>query len=211
MSIADRASEANRHRKWDLFMGQLRPTPDMRVLDVGYSNKEYSRVDNYIEKHYPYPRRLTALGTEVPQMFAQRYPEVTVVTYDGTRFPFADKQFDVCWSNAVLEHVGDSERQVAFLKEVKRVSRRAFLTTPNRHFPVEVHTRTPLLHFLPKKLFDGYLRLIGKGWAAGEYMHLLSESELQTVLSLAGFEDYHLVENRLLGSPLDFVVLAECG
>ena len=133
-----------------------------------------------------------------------------MVHYDGTRFPFADKQFDVCWSNAVLEHVGPADKQVLFLKEVKRVTRQAFLTTPNQHFPVEVHSRTLLLHLLPKSLFDRYLALIGKAWASGDYMHLLSARDLRTRLSQAGIDDYQLVRNRLFGFTMTFVVLANC-
>jgi len=212
-SFAIKVSLANRRRKWDLFMAEIAPNPEMLVLDVGFTDKHSLPTANIIEKNYPYPERLTALGLDMPspREFQRRYPHVTTVSYDGSRFPFADKQFDVCWSNAVLEHVGNSRRQVAFLSEIKRVSRRAFVTTPNRHFPVEVHSRTPLLHFLPKNLFDRYLELAGKAWASGDYMYLLSESDLRTHLAQAGFGDYRLVRNRLCGFTMDFVVLADCG
>ena len=211
MSLTEKISRANRDRKWAFFMAQVAPTPEMLVLDVGFSDIEYSSVDNYIEKHYPYPERLTALGIDSSKNFQRLYPNVKVITYDGTRFPFADKQFDVCWSNAVLEHVGDSDRQVSFLKEVKRVSRKAFITTPNRLFPVELHTRTPLLHYLPKRLFDWCIKLAGKKWAAGDFMHLLSESDLRRRLAQAGIEDYQLIRNRFFGFAMDFVVLANFG
>jgi SAM-dependent methyltransferase len=192
-------------------MVQISPTPETLVLDVGFCDRERSPTENFIEKHYPYPERLTALGIDTPHEFKERYPKVTAISYDGTRFPFADKRFDVCWSNAVLDHVGSSDKQVIFLKEVKRVSRRAFITTPNRLFPVEVHTRTPLLHYLPKNLFDRYLAMVGKAWASGDSMHLLSERDLWSRLSQAGIADYRLVRNRVLGFTMDFVVLANCG
>lgn len=210
MSLAHRVSAASRRRKWGLFMSTVAPTPATTVLDVGFSDTEYSATDNYIEKNYPYPENLTALGIESPLEFAQRYPQVRAVTYQGGRFPFADNEFDVCWSNAVLEHVGDAEAQVCFLREISRVSRRAFFTTPNRLFPVEVHTRTPLLHMLPKPVFDRYLRLAGKEWAAGDYMRLLSERELRALLTQARIVNYRLQKNRLLGLCMDFVVLADC-
>ncbi len=181
----------------------------MLVLDVGFSDREYSGNDNYIEKHYSYPEKLTALGIDEPSEFLSRYPLVRAVRYDGRRFPFADKEFDLCWSNAVMEHVGDAEAQVDFLKEIKRVSSRAFITTPNRYFPVEVHTLTPLLHYLPKAIFDRYLTLIGKSWGTGDYMHPLSRSDLKNRLSQAGIDRYRLVSNKFAGLTLDFVVLAD--
>lgn len=87
---------------------------------------------------------LTALGVNAPKVFKERYPKVKAFQYDGNAFPFGDKEFDVCWSNAVIEHVGNIDKQQFFLSEVKRVAPKAFLTTPNRLFPIEVHTPVAL-------------------------------------------------------------------
>jgi SAM-dependent methyltransferase len=179
----------------------------MRILDVGFSENEYSETDNFIEKYYKYPKMITALGIDIPINFKKRYPEVTVVQYDGGTFPFKDKQFDVGWSNAVLEHVGNSDKQTYFLKEIRRVAKRAFITTPNKFFLIEPHTRTPLLHLLPKKIFDKYLTIIGKKWAAGEYMYLISLYNLKKILSRAGIFEYMIIKNKLIGFTLDFVVI----
>ena len=210
MSIASRISTFNRTRKWHLFLSQVKPTAQMTILDVGYTEREFSPMDNFIEKHYPYPDKITALGISRCDAFAARYPKVKTLAYDGKLFPFPDKSFDVCWSNAVLEHVGDTQKQLGFLKEIVRVSKRAFITTPNRLFPVEIHTRTPLLHWLPKSMFDRYLRATGKSWAAGNYMHLLTEKGLQRLLVDSGAQRYRLVKNALAGFTLDFAVMIEC-
>ncbi len=138
MSIAYRISGANRKRKYALFQREFPIHETTTVLDVGYADDEYSETDNYLERHYPHPHNITALGVVEPKKFHQRYPQVNTVVYDGKVFPFTDKQFDICWSNAVIEHVGDRDRQLLFLREIKRVSRSAYITTPNRHFPVEV-------------------------------------------------------------------------
>jgi len=207
VSLAYKISEHNRKRKWKAFTEIIRPGPDLKVLDVGYCDQENVETDNFIEKHYPYPHMLTALGTEAPTIFRQTYPDVNCVHYDGTTFPFRDASFDVCWSNAVIEHVGDRAAQLRFLAETKRVAKRAFITTPNKFFPIEVHTRTPLLHLLPKPVFDRYLKMIGKAWATGEYMNLLSLSDLKRLLRQAGITDFKILKNRLLGFTLDFVVV----
>jgi SAM-dependent methyltransferase len=206
-SAAQQLSVANRERKWRLFLETIAPNPAMTLLNVGYTDREFSPADNLLEKRYPHPERITALGIEEPTEYSRRYPAVHVVKYDGTRFPFPDKAFDVCWSNAVLEHVGGADRQRLFLSEIARVARRAFVTTPNRYFPVEVHTLTPLLHYLPKSLFDRYLKMTGRSWAAGSYMHLLSERDLRHLLDLAGCGEPRIVRNRVLGFTLDFVAV----
>ncbi len=207
MSFAHKISSWNRHRKWKLFLKELTIEKGIRILDVGFSENEYSNTDNFIEKHYPFPEMLTALGIERPNKIKKRYPKVSFIQYDGKKFPFKDKEFDICWSNAVIEHVGTNDDQLFFLSEIGRVAKNAFITTPNRNFPVEVHTRTPLLHYLPKKLFDRYLNFIDKKWATGDYMNLLSKNNLRTLLAKANISDYKIYSNKLVGFTLDFVVI----
>jgi len=75
---------------------------------------------------------------------------VRAVQADGRELPFADRAFDLGFSNAVVEHVaGGREGQRQFVHELCRVSHRVFVTTPNRWFPLEVHTLLPFVHWLP--------------------------------------------------------------
>ena len=209
MSLAYKISKFNRERKFKEFLSNLHPTSETTILDVGFSDKEFSSTDNFLEKHYNYPENITALGIEKPQNFSKKYPKTKVVTYNGKDFPFKNDVFDICWSNAVMEHVGDREAQVQFIKEIKRVAKTAFITTPNKYFPVEIHTRTPILHFLPKKIFDCYLTLIGKKWATKSYMNLLSKKNIHNILSLAQIHNYRIIKNRILFFTLDFVIIIE--
>ncbi len=217
LALSYKVSGWNRRRKWDLFLQKIQPTANTTILDVGFTEQEYSETDNFLEKHYPYLEQITALCLDTPEtsilskqnVSLPRYPQIKIVTYDGKIFPFPDQSFDICWSNAVLEHVGDEERQILFLKEIKRVAKLAFITTPNKFFPIEVHTRTPLVHFLPKKIFDRYLYLTGQAWAADDYMYLLSIWDLYKRLRAAGITNYRIIKNRLLLFVLDFVIIFE--
>ncbi len=97
--------------------------------------------------------------------------------------PSPDGAFDVVHSNAVIEHVGGPERQQAFVREALRVGRRVFLTTPNRWFPVEVHTRLPLVHWLPDSLAGRVYDLTGRSWAREN--HLLGPAELRALFPVS--------------------------
>lgn len=207
MSLASDISRWNRQRKWEIFKRHFSIESSTTILDVGYNEVEYSSHDNYLEKQYPYQKNITALGLNDPNEFKKRYPEVNAVSYDGTVFPFSDKSFDICWSNAVIEHVGDRIRQLFFLKEIRRVANRAFITTPNKWFPIELHTRIVLLHYFPKRIFDIILRFFNKQWAAGDYMHLLGIRDIKKLLKEAGIEEYTIIRNRLFFFTLDFIVV----
>lgn len=197
----------NRKRKWKIFLREVHLDKNSLILDVGYTDQEYSPVDNYLEKYYPYLDRITALGTEDPKNFSKKYRKIKVIKYDGRIFPFRNKQFDICWSNATLEHVGGEDAQILFLREIARVSKKAFITTPNKNFPFEVHTRTPLLHFLPKNIFDAYLKKTGRSWATGGYMNLLTLRKIKRLLRIAGIKKYKIIKNKLLFWTLDFVII----
>lgn len=205
--IADEISLYNRARKWDKFLSLVRPEQNARILDVGFSEREYGLADNFLEKNYSYPENITAVGLEEADEFKKRYPKVRTVRYRGGRLPFADRSFDIGWSNAVIEHVGDRTKQLDFLRELKRVAKRTFLTTPNRYFLVEVHTRLPLLHWLPKRVFDFIVKKLGKSWAAGLYMNLLSLRALKKLLREAGITEYEIHKNKLAVFTLDFIVV----
>ncbi len=96
------------------------------------------------------------------------YPSARYVQGDALELPFADGEFDVVFSNAVIEHVGGREQQRRFVEEALRVARRAFITTPNRWFPVEVHTLLPLVHWLPDSALAPGLRPRAQAVGEGE-------------------------------------------
>lgn len=199
----------NRARKVKMFLELFRPSATDTLLDVGPTDAERHPSSNILEKTYPYPHNITALGMSAYENFSRLYPSVKVVQYDGGAFPFADNAFDICWCSAVLEHVGDEDRQIRFLQEIRRVSRRAYVTTPNRYFPLELHTRLLFLHYLPKPAFDRILRAMGRGWASGDYMHLLSRGDLRRRLMKSGISNARIWGNRWCGLTVDFNVMME--
>lgn len=210
-SIAYSVSRRSRERKWQQFIDLMAPQPTDKLVDVGVNAIEYSETDNYLERHYPYPHNITAVGIESDfTEFKRRYPKVAVVTGDGVCLQFDDDSFDIACSNAVIEHVGGFQRQVDFLRELYRVGKRGYITSPNRFFPIEVHTRIPLLHIVfSKPVFDRLVTALGKGWAAGDYMHLLSARELHVVALAAGVGNYEIIRNRFLGFTMTFTLVWE--
>jgi 2-polyprenyl-3-methyl-5-hydroxy-6-metoxy-1,4-benzoquinol methylase len=77
---------------------------------------------------------------------------------------FGIGQFDVVFSNSVLEHVGNDADQEQMLNEVRRVGKRFFVQTPNYYFPIEPHFLVPGLHYLPKRAQVFLLQHFDLGW-----------------------------------------------
>lgn len=123
-------------------------------------------------------------------------PNVTVMQANGTDLPFEDGEFDVAFSNSVIEHVPKA-LQRAFASEVRRVATRYYVQTPNRYFPIEPHYQLPLFQFLPERVRRALNRRFTLGWQAkGEWeeINLLSTGEMRRL-----FPDAEIHKERVLG------------
>jgi SAM-dependent methyltransferase len=180
--VITRFNLAGRRKFYDTFMETMAPNAETTILDVGVTPDQTAADSNFFEKWYPYPERITATSIEDASHLERTHPGLTFVQTTGKELPFEDGQFDIAFSTAVIEHVGDREQQRWFLSELLRVSKRFFITTPNRWYPVELHTYFPFLHWLPQHQHQRILRQFGKGpWAETENLNLLSQKQLRAL------------------------------
>jgi|SoiMethySBSTD1v2_1073268.scaffolds.fasta_scaffold66563_2 SAM-dependent methyltransferase len=169
-----RLQHQSRQRKFALFMKLLQPTARDLVLDCGGGDS------SYFEALYPWPERIVVLDIALANL---RQPGAsTPVCGNGLRLPFHNHTFDIVWSNAVIEHVGDLNRQRQFASEIRRVGRAYFITTPWKGFPIELHYKLPLYQFVPKATQRYLSRRYAIGWypkGQWEDINLLWQRQLQ--------------------------------
>lgn len=174
-------SRKSRTKKFELFDRLLKPGPKDRVLDVGASGDVFTRYT--FEDVYRYPERLVGGGYELGEVESARrlYPRPQYVVFDGCSLPFPDQSFDLVFSNAVIEHILGPGRQEQFAREVMRVGKSWFVTTPNYWYPFESHYHLPLIQFLPRPLVREYNRALGTHIPKGsvQELGLLSARGLQ--------------------------------
>lgn len=117
-----------------------------RILDLGGKADVWGDVET--------PLELTLLnlpgtrGMRQPSHHTIRYVEGDACAVEG----FGDGDFDVVFSNSVIEHVGPEERMAAFAGEVRRLGRAYWVQTPSLWFPVEAHCGMPFWWFYPRAL-----------------------------------------------------------
>jgi SAM-dependent methyltransferase len=166
--LKNRLALGVRRRIFDLFMRECRPGPDDAVADFGATGHEDHPVHVFFETMYPYPKNLTVIAreSEGARWFPERFPGVRFLEADLRSIPLPDGYFHSGLCNAVVEHAGTREQQAALVREVCRVCRHVMFTTPNRRFPVELHTFLPFLHWLPDAQYRAALRLLGLSYFA---------------------------------------------
>jgi methyltransferase family protein len=157
-----------RRKIFDIFMRECRPSPESRIADLGVSGHRDHPTHYFFETLYPWKERITAVGRvgEDARWFPQAFPGLTFLEADLREIPLPDDHFDAGLCNAVVEHAGPRAEQAALVREVCRVARQVVFTTPNKAFPVELHTFLPLLHWLPDARYRALLRKLGQSYFA---------------------------------------------
>src|SRR5262249_17986733 len=155
---------------------------------------------------------ITLLNLPGAQVPSDRVTSVEGDARDLSRWP--DKSFDVVFSNSVIEHVGELADQEQMAQEIRRVSQRYFVQTPNRYFPIEPHFHVPGFQLMPLSVRASLLQRFNLGWVARrpdalaartmvESVRLLDERTLRKL-----FPEAHIYSERLLGWTKSFVAYA---
>ncbi len=165
LSVADNRDPESmasrlRARRFRKFAEVLRGADEpVRILDIGGAPAFWQR--HHCE--LPVKAEITLLNRGFGDL-----PGSTgfkCVVSDARRLDmFKDLEFDMCFSNSVIEHVGDADDQLRMAQEVRRVSRGYFVQTPNKYFPLEPHFLVPGWQFAPLPLRAWLLRRKDRGW-----------------------------------------------
>lgn len=203
--LASRLSLQARRKMFRLLMDYFQPGPSTSILDVGVTSDSSFPESNYLEQMYPYPQNIVCVGTEDGSHLSKQYPGLQYFKVTaGAPLPFEDRRFDIVFSNAVIEHVGSRTSQADFARELCRVGRAFFVTTPDRRFPVEHHTGIPLLHYLPANLYRSVLgRTRYHYWAKEEHLNIVTKRSLAALFPPDCKPDVFVV--RTLGFPSNLV------
>ena len=139
------------------FQHEFGIMPSTRVLDIGgtFDNWELLPAESL-------PRlTLLNLGPRPTELA----DEVSWSQGSALELPFGPGDFDVVFSNSVIEHVGDWGAQQQFASEVRRLNTPYWVQTPNRHFPIEPHYLGIGVQRLPRLVAKPYARVASvRGW-----------------------------------------------
>jgi hypothetical protein len=123
-----------------------------------------------------------------------------------------DGEYDVAFSNSVIEHLFTGDAQAAMAREVQRVAKAYWVQTPNFWFPMEPHFLVPGWHYMPERMRVAIIQRRQCGWrgpcpdidqarAIVREVRLMRKRELVKL-----FPDATLYEERFYGLTKSFVV-----
>ncbi len=196
-----------RRKRFEFFLSLLQTLPrPIRIIDIGGEEKFWGMM-NFVDDPGVHVV-LVNLEARAPS-----HANFESVAGDARNLShYMDHEFDVAFSNSVIEHVGTFSDQQHMATEVQRVAKRYFMQTPNYYFPIEPHFLFPAFQWLPITLRTSLVQHFKLGWfpkmpekqQAREAVESIRLMKKQELLSL--FPNAELYEEKLLGLTKSFVV-----
>lgn len=135
-----------KERRFERFVAALRPSYECRLLDIGgYPCDWFARGSSI--------GQVDVLNLTLPELgdAPDNSPVIRALAGDARHLEIADGDYDIVFSNSVIEHVGILEDQRAFAREARRVGRRIWIQTPAKGCPVEPHYLGLFIHWFPTR------------------------------------------------------------
>jgi Methyltransferase domain len=133
---------ARRFARFERAMASL-PRP-LRIVDIG-GTTEFWRQRAWAGRKDVHITLVNLRPSE------QEFDNVVPTVGNATALDFGDREFDVAFSNSVIEHLFTWDAQQSMADEVRRVAVAYWIQTPNYWFPMEPHFLTPGWQWLPER------------------------------------------------------------
>ena len=178
--LLDPFSSIVRKRRMQLFVKLIAPTSGMSVLDLGGQPAIWDSVKPVLN--------ITCLNLPgVANNGHNTHHNITYIEGDACSMPYFNRgDFDIVFSNSVLEHVGGADKQLEFANEVQRISDIYWIQTPCKYFPIEAHCGMPFWWFYPSCLRSYFIDRWSKKLPAWTEMvastTVISKEELKHLL-----------------------------
>jgi predicted SAM-dependent methyltransferase len=169
------------------------------LLDVG-TTPVFDEYNNILLNSYKNRNNITSLSNLDCSQLKKKFKKVKFIKGDGRKMKFKENSFDTVYSSATIEHVGSRSNQLKFVKECYRVSRKnVFITTPNKFYPIDFHTKLPFIHYLPNKIYRKILIFLGFSFFSKEKnLNLLSTNDLKKICCKLNIKNYKILRHNFL-------------
>lgn len=179
----------------------------VRILDLGGSDYHWKNSGFAGNENF----RITLVNTEIQDI--SEMDNFTFLEKDVTDLNlFKDGEFDIVYSNSLIEHINSDELQKKLADDIRRIGKHYFVQTPNYYFPVEPHFLFPFFQFLPLSIKTELIMNYDLGWykkqqdkksaiELAESVKLLKKKELKKL-----FPDGNIYQEKYLFLNKSFII-----
>ena len=164
------------------------------VIDVGTTRDTSNVSSNYIINNLGNFKDIKSISTQKIEsnFFSEKIHKS--ITDEFSESEINNLKSDLIISNATIEHVGSFENQIKMCSNMIKLSNKYFvICTPNKFYPIELHTKIPFLHFLPNNIYRFILNKIGLSFfSKEENLNLLSIKNLIEIMSILNHQNFKI-------------------
>ena len=156
------------------------------ALDIGTTSDDKNASSNIVIKNIKNIDEFKCISDQIVNSDFFNKKIKKSITEEFSENELINFSSDLVVSNATIEHVGNTLNQKKMLENVIKLTKKIFvITTPNKFYPIELHTKIPLIHWLPKSIYRKILKFLGLCFYANEEnLNLLSVNELKKMLDI---------------------------
>ena len=199
-----------RQKRFKIFLDKIKLiNGPIRILDIG--GKFNFWEDMGIKKLFDINEQISITLINLNKENIKHDSFTSIIGNATDLKQFNDNEFDIVFSNSVIEHLFNYEEQRKMANESMRVATNYFIQTPNKYFLIEPHYFFPLFQFMPyglKKFFMMKTKFVlGKFHdkksvqRAHDEIRLLSKKELNNL-----FPDGKIYNEKIFGFNKSFMI-----
>ena len=155
------------------------------ALDIGTTSDDKNASSNIVIKNIKNIDKFKCISDQMVNSNFFNKKLKKSITEEFSENELYEFSSDLVISNATIEHVGGELKQKKMIENIIKLTKKIFIiTTPNRFYPIELHTKIPLIHWFPKSTYRKILKFLGLSFYANEEnLNLLSANELKKMLN----------------------------
>ena len=192
-----------------IFKKNIKFNKNSKIIDVG-TTPILDPHENIIFHQYKWKKNITGFSNQDCNILKKKFKLNKFIKGDAKNIKFKKNAFDISFCSATIEHVGNYKNQKKLVSELLRISKNyVYLTTPNRAFPVDFHTKLPFVHLLPKEIHRKILKILGLNYFSLEKnLNLLFSKDIRKICNELKIQDYKIIYNKFifLKSNIDLII-----
>lgn len=170
-------STKQRQKRHAFFMSLIDSLPKpIKIIDIGGTENYWKHMNGVFCNS---ELQITLLNLQLEKVTASNIRSIVGNATDLHNI--ADKEYDIVFSNSVIEHLNSFDQQHMMANEILRIGKSYFIQTPNKYFPIEPHFLFPMFQFLPRPVQLHLLLHYNLGWHKKCSNKIIAENVLSSV------------------------------
>ena len=179
------------------------------ALDIGTTNDIDYKSSNILIKNIKNIKQYKSLSDQkiTSDFFIKSFNKS--ITDDFSLKEIKIMSSDLVISNATIEHVGSKKKQIKMIKNIIKLTKKFFIiTTPNKYYPIDYHTKIPFLFWFPKSFLNIFKIFVKNNLLDEDNLNLISKKDIFEMLSIFNNKiSYEIFSIKLLGIKSNYIII----